>query len=245
MSMSAASHRTSEASHSQDGTKTIGQLNRELQEIHDGQPATARCAWCRWTFEGSAVEAREAFAFHRSSAHPDKVNGASARDLAKSGPRTWTREEIIEAIQRWAREHDGKPPTSTMWMKSKPGYPQVSTVINRFGSWSKGIAAAEFEKPTRGGPSVSPPSTEEPKPEPADPPPTVGKQARKRRTTSKAKPPAVRKTLDGFGGIMFGSPEGSGSFAERCEVEAARHESAAAAYKSIAVGVRTLEELGR
>jgi hypothetical protein len=74
-------HRLSEKSHSLDGTKTIGQINRELQDVYDGQPMTAGCAFCDWSFTGTAVAGREAAAFHRSTEHPEQVNGRSPRDL--------------------------------------------------------------------------------------------------------------------------------------------------------------------
>lgn len=253
------SHRTSENAKSLDGTKTIGQLNRELQEIHDGQPATARCAWCSWTFEGTAAEARDAFAFHRASEHADRVNGASPRELldrmdrgepvgsvngaaegttnvTKTAQKTWSADEIIAALQRWAREHDGKPPVSTMWLKKQAGYPSSSTVINRFGSWAKGIAAAGFDKPTRGGPTTSVTPA-------ADPPPKLERKPARVRRAPRAKPPARRTSQVPVLPLVVPGGANAGAFVGECEQAAERHETAAAAYRQIAAGVRQLEEL--
>jgi hypothetical protein len=57
----------------------------------------------------------------------------------------WTRERIIEAIQLWAEEHDGKPPTAESWRREEPGYPFVGVVLRRFESWNEAITAAGFQ----------------------------------------------------------------------------------------------------
>lgn len=62
----------------------------------------------------------------------------------------WTPESVIEALQRWADAH-GEPPKAEDWTKKIDGYPTQSTVINKFGSWSKAILAAGFEPRKRGG----------------------------------------------------------------------------------------------
>lgn len=56
----------------------------------------------------------------------------------------WTDDEIIAAIQRWAREHDGDTPSLGEWGKAtRPSYaPAASTIVARFGAWSSAIAAA-------------------------------------------------------------------------------------------------------
>ena len=69
--------------------------------------------------------------------------------------RYWTRERIIEAIQRYAREH-GHRPLATDWLKpgrgrNGDGYPSTNTVRVAFGSWADGIEAAGFERPRIGG----------------------------------------------------------------------------------------------
>lgn len=58
----------------------------------------------------------------------------------------WTRESVIAAIQRWAAEHGGVPPTAKEWLKKHDGgYPYVATVQALFGSWREGIIAAGFD----------------------------------------------------------------------------------------------------
>lgn len=72
--------------------------------------------------------------------------------------REWTRERIIQAIQRWASEHDGKPPTTTDWLKPQPNYPVFTKVyqddknrsLNPFRYWADAIEAAGFPRPVRG-----------------------------------------------------------------------------------------------
>jgi hypothetical protein len=251
-------HRLSEKSHSLDGTKTIGQINRELQDVYDGQPMTAGCAFCDWSFTGTAAAGREAAAFHRSTEHPEQANGRSPRDLLDRmdagepvaattyRARKWNRETIIASFKKWAEEHDGRPPASTDWLKPTGGnWPQTSAVQREFGSWSAGAKAAGFE-PRKRGPA---PSSEEPKPEPvaADPPPTVEKPARRRRTrkpehpalTQDPEPPRLTELVR----IVTQGSESAAGFIEQCEQAAARHDTAAAAYRSIAAGIRTLEEL--
>lgn len=71
----------------------------------------------------------------------------------------WTREKIVEAIQRWAATHDGVPPTAKRWNKGQArrfghpewaremeqfGAPTVYSVQDLFGSWNAAIAAAGF-----------------------------------------------------------------------------------------------------
>jgi hypothetical protein len=232
-------HPMSEKSHSLDGTKTMGQINRELQEVHDAQPATARCAWCPWTFEGTAAEARDAFAFHKSSAHPDKVNGepVAAAPHGNRHAAHWTRERIVEAIQVWAHDHDNTSSVGAEF-RVENGLPNKSTVNRVFGNVGNAIVAAGFERPTQGRRRKEPVA--------ADPPPAIEKpkSARRKRSTVKragARPPARRPLLPE---LLIGDGRSS-SFIENCELAAARHESAAAAYREIAGGVRALEELAK
>jgi hypothetical protein len=51
--------------------KLVSEMNAEHQAWCDAQPAVTVCAWCDWTFEGSAGDGRDAFVAHRSEAHPD------------------------------------------------------------------------------------------------------------------------------------------------------------------------------
>lgn len=70
-----------------------------------------------------------------------------------SGRRTnatpWTRETAIEAVRRFARDHDGRPPVSTETVGN--GLPNVGAARRLFGTFAGMIEAAGFPKPTRGG----------------------------------------------------------------------------------------------
>jgi hypothetical protein len=86
----------------------------------------------------------------------------------------WTRRAIITAINVWADEHGGIPPTASAWnatlarqhpegsaagfLADRHRWPATSTVVRRFGSWSAAVRAADLE-PWRPGP---PPTTAPP-----------------------------------------------------------------------------------
>lgn len=76
----------------------------------------------------------------------------SCRAAYQHEARYWTPERIIEAIRRWADEHDGEPPSATQWLNGdRPDWaPTVFTVQYEFGTWNRGIEAAGFESVTRG-----------------------------------------------------------------------------------------------
>jgi len=70
--------------------------------------------------------------------------------------KTWTRESVIAAIQRFAAEH-GRPPTASDWKHADPeyGYPGTSTVYGKppwkpFAAWGDAIEAAGFPRPLSG-----------------------------------------------------------------------------------------------
>jgi hypothetical protein len=78
---------------------------------------------------------------------------------------TWSREAIILAIQEWADEHGGVPPSATDWNRHQAqgrgmdegvdewrsgAWPSTVTVQNYFGSWNAAIEAAGFT-PTPSG----------------------------------------------------------------------------------------------
>lgn len=64
-------HRSTEATHSPDGSKTVSQMVRESEVWRDLQPQTTRCQHCPdWVFVGTAADAREAFAQHLRDVHP-------------------------------------------------------------------------------------------------------------------------------------------------------------------------------
>jgi hypothetical protein len=59
----------------------------------------------------------------------------------KNGHRIWTREEIIDVIQMWTREH-GTAPTLSDFNGKSPFYPNHAPITRIFGSWNKAVEAA-------------------------------------------------------------------------------------------------------
>lgn len=81
-----------------------------------------------------------------------------AHDYQRVVLKYWTRERVVDAIQRWAREH-GTPPLADEWIKSDPerGYPTRTSVYrgthrssSPFDSWADAIEAAGFPRPRVG-----------------------------------------------------------------------------------------------
>lgn len=75
-------------------------------------------------------------------------NAVVCRDCFNKQQKLWTREKVIEAIQKWALEK-GAPPSYQEWSIPRgPGYPSVWTVIKgnspAFPSWSAALLAAGF-----------------------------------------------------------------------------------------------------
>lgn len=66
----------------------------------------------------------------------------------------WTREAIVLCIQEWGDEHGGVPPTANDFhrgrVRDRHTVPNVSHVLNRFGTWNDAIRAAGFEPHARG-----------------------------------------------------------------------------------------------
>jgi len=83
---------------------------------------------------------------------------AACANKRNHAEKTWTRETVIAAIQRFAKEH-GRPPTSTEWITADPenGYPPRSSVyvsyhrsVSPFAKWADAIEAAGFPRPLKG-----------------------------------------------------------------------------------------------
>lgn len=62
----------------------------------------------------------------------------------------WTPDTIVAAIQQWAADHDGQPPTVSQWMRAGNGHPACSTVHERVGSFSAALKLAGFEPRPQG-----------------------------------------------------------------------------------------------
>ena len=56
----------------------------------------------------------------------------------------WDNQSILDAIQRYTREH-GRPPTTSDWARRDPGgrWPQTATAAERFGSWRAALREAD------------------------------------------------------------------------------------------------------
>lgn len=120
---------------------------------------------------------------------PEPANGATRT--------RWTRDMVIAAIQRWAEEHDGKPPTQTDWLRRGGYHPAFSTAVNVCKtSWSEAIEAAGYKphgpgprrRTSKPSPATAPPvsapqpeapsqSDPDPEPEPVQPSPFAGQPA--------------------------------------------------------------------
>jgi hypothetical protein len=53
------------------GGKSQKEMRAEQQTAEDQQPITTLCAFCPWTFHGTALEGRELAKGHRRVHHPD------------------------------------------------------------------------------------------------------------------------------------------------------------------------------
>lgn len=94
-------------------------------------------------------------------AGPRAVDGATPGDASGEGnePGTraatsWsrkakTREEVLDAIRRWAADHDGEPPSLTDLRGNGPEYVSANAARRHFGTWSDAVEAAGFPRPTR------------------------------------------------------------------------------------------------
>lgn len=141
------------------GVDGYDELDQAVLETRDC--ATPRCDreadngsdFCRVCDEGLRIAAErvghvttpiDAFAERAREPKPEEeVETVAAR-------RQWTRETIVEAIQKFAAEH-GRPPKADEWVRSSLDNPTQSTVYLKFGNWGDAIVAAGFERPVRGG----------------------------------------------------------------------------------------------
>lgn len=56
----------------------------------------------------------------------------------------WTPAEIIAAIQKWAADHDGEPPTADEWEYADDDHPNYGIVRRRLGSFPEALKQAGF-----------------------------------------------------------------------------------------------------
>jgi hypothetical protein len=80
------------------------------QEWADGQVTTSSCAFCSWTFEGTALEGRERAKAHRERKHPEACirKPRRQRRITKKSIRSAGEEEQIKVDAAEARRlrHD-------------------------------------------------------------------------------------------------------------------------------------------
>jgi len=71
--------------------KTADELRADREERRDAAPMSTSCAFCDWTFEGTAGECRDEASAHRETAHPDAQNRVGRRRGQSIG--AWRRDE--------------------------------------------------------------------------------------------------------------------------------------------------------
>lgn len=147
-----------------------GKLQREVAEIL----GLSRSYAAELTSDPLGVKARE----RKDSYHGvcegcgAATTGSDGREAAPSlcwdcshgrqtAERKWSRENVIDAIQRFAAAN-GRPPTATEWIRGDPanGYPPRSAVYRStghrsnssapFAKWADAIEAAGFPRPRTG-----------------------------------------------------------------------------------------------
>jgi hypothetical protein len=57
--------------------------------------------------------------------------------------RSWSKFEIIVALQDWAIKY-GEPPRVKHWQHASATHPSASTVKNKFDTWNRALVAAGF-----------------------------------------------------------------------------------------------------
>jgi hypothetical protein len=68
----------------------------------------------------------------------------AAAGFAPRPHRSWDGQQVIDAIQAWAREHDGHPPTREDWVRATASHPNQTQVRRLFGTWKAATKAAGF-----------------------------------------------------------------------------------------------------
>jgi hypothetical protein len=53
------------------GGKSAAEMKAESRMFMDSMPTTTRCAFCNWTYSGTAYEGRELAKGHRRAKHPE------------------------------------------------------------------------------------------------------------------------------------------------------------------------------
>lgn len=125
----------------------------ELASDPDGSRARAR----KDSYRGACIDCgRPTSGSNGTTGAPERC--AACRKAYERSLKFWTRERVIDAIQRFAAEH-GRPPKATEWniAHSDDDYPASSSVYvtptnptSPFASWADAIEAAGFPRPAVG-----------------------------------------------------------------------------------------------
>lgn len=136
-----------------DGYDELDQVARDCATARCDREADSGSDFCRDCDEGLRLAAERAgHVTTPIDAFAERVRDTKPEEEVETVParRQWTRETIIEAVQKFAAEH-GRPPKADEWVRSSLDHPTQSTVYQRFGNWGDAIVAAGFERPVRGG----------------------------------------------------------------------------------------------
>jgi predicted transcriptional regulator len=127
------------------------------RELGASQPSVRR--WCDDQYrEASNITSRAWKEKNRGTCEICGVStwAGSSKCLSCSGRnrRYWTRERVIEAIQKWAAEH-GAPPTAPQWQRAGEYHPAATACYGKkgvFPRWADAIEAAGFPRPVTKSP---------------------------------------------------------------------------------------------
>lgn len=97
----------------------------------------------KWCSEDCRRQALYAGTCEDCGGPTDGSNGSAKAPARCQGCITWTRDQVIFALQEWAEESGGIPPTCTD-ARASDALPYERTVARLFGSWNGGLLAAGF-----------------------------------------------------------------------------------------------------
>lgn len=107
-------------------------------EDHGGVPPT------RKDWQTSAVDHPAASTVYKRIGWNNALSWAGFNDRHFV---TWTDAAIIAAIQRWAKRHNGRPPTRPDWKRATLDHPSLNTVKHQLG-WEHALHRAGFTPST-------------------------------------------------------------------------------------------------
>ena len=121
-------------------TTTVRRWVQPEYDAHQRRTSLARKQKIRGTCELCGGETK--YNGHVGNSSASRICASCSR----KNQRYWTRERIIEAIQRWTREH-GRTPTSTDWIHRGEHHPSATAIYSHpesalFPSWNEALRAA-------------------------------------------------------------------------------------------------------